>query len=340
MRIIFAVLCLLCVSFAQTRTIGEVAAKTAEQITVKTDAGEAVNVAITSETKFLRVPPGETSLSKAAAITLQDLQVGDRVLAQPNRVVVMSRSDLQQKHAAEQAEWRKRGTAGKVTSLGPDTITVTDSGGQTVKIATTNTTTFRRYPPDSVRFADAKPSSFGEIKTGDQVRVLGDKSGESINAEVVVSGTFRNFAATVSSVDAAAGEMKLTDLETKKPVTVKVNADSMVRRMPPPMAQMLAARRSGVTPPAAPPAAPPSDATRPRPMGGPRDLGQMLERMPAVTLTELKAGDAVIVASTAGSDSMRATAIAVIAGVEPLLTGPPSDRRLSGPWNFDINIVP
>ena len=70
------------------------------------------------------------------------------------------------------------------------------------------------------------------------------------------------------------------------------------------------------------------------------DLGQMLERMPALNLSELKAGDAVIVASTVGSDTSKATAIAVLAGVEPLLTGPASDRRLSGPWNMDINIVP
>ena len=74
--------------------------------------------------------------------------------------------------------------------------------------------------------------------------------------------------------------------------------------------------------------------------GGSRDLGQMLERMPDLNLSELKPGDALIVASTTGSDPSTATAIAVLAGVEPLLTGPPSDRRLSGPWSLDVNIAP
>jgi hypothetical protein len=62
--------------------------------------------------------------------------------------------------------------------------------------------------------------------------------------------------------------------------------------------------------------------------------------MPALDLSELKPGDALIVASTAGADPSRSTAIAVLAGVEPLLTGPAADGRLNGPWNFDIDIAP
>jgi hypothetical protein len=68
----------------------------------------------------------------------------------------------------------------------------------------------------------------------------------------------------------------------------------------------------------------------------------MIERMPAVQLSELKPGDAIIVASTAGADPSTATAITVLAGVEPLLTAPRQQegRALGGAWNFDINIVP
>ena len=82
MRNILAVLCLISVSFAQTpsRVIGEVESKTADQITVKTDAGQTVNIPVSAETKVLRVPPGETSLAKAATITFADVNTGDRVL--------------------------------------------------------------------------------------------------------------------------------------------------------------------------------------------------------------------------------------------------------------------
>lgn len=353
MRNILPVLCLLSASYAQTptRVIGEVEGKSADQITVKTDAGQSVNMPISAETKVLRVPPGETSLAKAAVITLADVNPGDRVLVRANQIIVMSKSDLQQKQEAERAEWQKRGVAGRITAITNQELTIATPSGQSVKVSTDPKTTFRRYAPESVRFSDAKPSSFSDMKVGDQVRVLGDKTGDTVAAEAVVSGVFRNFAATVLSVDANAGEIRVTDLQTKKPVSVKVNSDSMARKMPPMMAQMMAARRhagesqdaSADTPRPAPPAdRAPSAGQGPGGMrgGGPRDIGRMLERMPALNVADLKPGDALIIAGTAGSDPSRTTAIAVLAGVEPLLTGPAADGRLNGPWNFDINIVP
>ena len=64
----------------------------------------------------------------------------------------------------------------------------------------------------------------------------------------------------------------------------------------------------------------------------------MIERLPALQLSELKPGDAIIVASTAGVDPSRATAITLLAGVEPLLTAPrqQENRALGGQWNLDI----
>jgi hypothetical protein len=357
MRNILAVVCFIGVSYAQTRVIGEVTEKTADQITVKPDSGGTVSVAVTADTKVVRIPPGETSLAKATAITFDDVKAGDRVLVRPNQIIVISKSDLEQKHAADHADWQKRGSAGKIAAVSGDKITLTTGAGQTVNVVTTPSTTFRRYAPDSVKFSDAKPSSMSQVQVGDQARILGDKSGDAVTAEVVVSGSFRNFAGTVISVDATAGEIKLTDLETKKPVLVKVNSDSTARRMPPMMAQMIASRThapaaggpgrgsegqsaaaSTVRGPGGPGGGPGG-----RGFGGPggsRDLGQMLERMPALNLSELKPGDALIVASTTASDPSTATAIAVLAGVEPLLTGPPTDRRLSGPWTLDVNIAP
>ena len=360
MRTLAAIVCCLTLSFAQqpNRVIGAVTAKAADKLTVKTDAGASVEVAVTPETKVVRIPPGETSLAKATPITFADVNEGDRVLARTNQIIVMSKSDLDQKQAAERAEWQKRGAAGKVTALGDNSVTIKNTAGQSLTITTTQKTTFRRYAPDSVKFSDAKPSSYSELKIGDQVRVLGDRSGDAITAETLVSGEFHNIAGTITSIDPAAGIIKLTNLETKKPVTVKVNSDSVSRKLPPMMAQMMAARMNGTVSanpnPAAPASgAPPASGGAPGGPGGapgrsggfgggggPRDIGQMLERMPALSLSELKPGDAVIVASTVGTDASQATAITVLAGVEPLLTGPASDRRLSGPWTFDINIMP
>ena len=79
------------------------------------------------------------------------------------------------------------------------------------------------------------------------------KTARTLTAEAVVSGSFRTIAGTVISVDPAAGEIKLNDLDTKKPVTIKVNADSQIRKLPP-MAAMMLARRLNPTFAAAMPA--------------------------------------------------------------------------------------
>ena len=69
------------------------------------------------------------------------------------------------------------------------------------------------------------------------------------------------------------------------------------------------------------------------------DFQQALERMPALTLAELKAGDALIISSTKGAEPSEATAIVVVAGVEPLLTsasGGPAMGGMGNALNFEI----
>ena len=103
---------------------------------------------------------------------------------------------------------------------------------------------FRRYAPDSIKFADAKPSSFADLQPGDTVRALGDKNedGTHLKAEELVSGAFETIAGTVDSVDPATGEVRITNLQTKKPVVVRTNQNSLLRRLDPQVAAMLARR--------------------------------------------------------------------------------------------------
>jgi hypothetical protein len=61
----------------------------------------------------------------------------------------------------------------------------------------------------------------------------------------------------------------------------------------------------------------------------------MLDRLPAVQISDLKPGDAVMISTTMGSDPSRVTVIMLLAGVEPLLTASPNATRdiMSG-WNL------
>lgn len=66
------------------------------------------------------------------------------------------------------------------------------------------------------------------------------------------------------------------------------------------------------------------------------DLQQMLEKLPPMPISELNKGDAIIISSTTGADSSRATAITLVAGVEPLLTRA-SGERINLDWTLDMN---
>lgn len=329
------------------RVLGEVTGKSESGLIVRPASGEPISVAIDGKTTFKRIAPGETDLTKAAGISLADVREGDRVraLLSPSgpavSIIVISKADISKKHEADKAEWQRRGATGSVSSVNAERneIEITErSGGakKTTIVEIVSSTQFKRYAPESIRFADAKPSSAVEVKSGDQVRVLGDRSadGSRIKAEVIVSGSFRNIAGTVISADPTAGEIRLTNLDTKKPMVIKVNADTTLRQLPERMAMMLArVREAGGQPPA-------PQGNQPGPMRG-GDLSQMIDRLPPFTLADLKPGEPVIVASTAG-DPNRATAITILTGVEPLLAAAPqsANRAVNGSWNFDINIIP
>ena len=353
----------------------------AKQLSLKSDKGEEISVTTTDRTLILRIPPGETDPKKGTKIALSTLAAGDRAViigpppADPKTwsataVLVMSKSDVAGLQQKDQDDWKKRGTTGTVTALDPAAKTVTiKSGSRTFTVQPSEKTSYYRYSLDSARFSDAKPSSFPEIKTGDQLRVLGDKSanpsGDSagIQAEKIAFGSFRQIAATVTAINLQTGEMIVKDLATKKPLTIKVDADSTMRKLPEQTARMLARRyapgaqqgdATGGAAPGAGRGAMAGGAGGRGGMGGMAgaggrgamggagggggrggDVNQMLDNLPAMPISELKPGDAIMVSTTQGTEAGRVTAIMLLAGVEPLLTASPTATRdiMSG-WNL------
>jgi hypothetical protein len=164
----------------------------------------------------------------------------------------MKRADISQKQTREREDWQRRGTGGLVTAVDPaaGTVVITTSSfgaNKNVTVQVTPQTIVRRYAPDSVKFDDAKPGTLAEIKAGDQLRARGTRGpeGASFAAEEIVTGSFRNIAGTISAVDAGANKMTVMDLITKKPVVVRVTAESSLRTLPPTMAERIAMRLKG-----------------------------------------------------------------------------------------------
>jgi hypothetical protein len=351
--------------------IGEVKAidATASQIVVRADNSVIHTVNLSGKTQYKRMPIGEKSLTKATDISLADVGPGDRVWARwrpgadqktepAPQVVVMSKADITKLQDQERAQWRRRGVSGIVASVNASTQEITVSSRslmgapQAVIIPVTDKVLMRRYPPDTIpKYSEAKPSKFEEVKVGDQLRALGDKSadGTHLTAEEVLFGTFKIVGGTVTAIDAAANQIKINDLTTKKPLTVILKPDSVLRRFPENAAMMFGGGMgpggpgaggqggagqkpagvgpgspgatgqggAGQKPAGAGPGGPQGGG--PRPGGGGGSMADLLERLPTISLSELKVGDTIIMSSLPGSDPTQFTAISLVSGIEPLL---------------------
>ncbi|MGI9104618.1 MAG: hypothetical protein ACR2G4_00055 [Pyrinomonadaceae bacterium] len=387
------------------RVAGEVAAidQAAGAITLKADGGSAVIVLFNDKTAYYRAKSDALARAGTAAITpadmvkitLSEVGSGDRVVvigrvAEDQKsvtarvLIVATKADIAQKHERDREEWRRRGIVGTVSAVNPETKEITLSvrsreGVQPVVVAAGGEKIFyRRYAPDSVKFADAKASSFAELKPGDQVRALGERSADNarFTPEEIVSGSFRQLVGTVTKVDAATNQITITT-QDKRPLTVIVNGDSNLRRLPPMMAQMMAQRAAGGgggqmgggangqgRPRGEGGGRPPAQAAGDeagaggggggggarrgmRGGGGGFDAQDMLERVPQLTLAELKPGDMIIVSSTTGADPTRITAIALLAGVDAIINAVParpagpaqaSGQNLGLPGGIDLGI--
>ena len=210
---------------------------------------------------------------------------------------------------------------------------------------TSSTTQFRRYAGDSVKFEDAKPGTLAQIQTGDQLRVRGAKSedGSSIQAEEIVSGSFKNLAGTIATIDAAAGYADAEgsgdeedgdgddygELECADAAAAgcgDVCGEGQRRRCRGCRCERWYAERGILRRPEVQRRCRRKEHGRAawarESAGG--DLSQLVGRLPNKTIADLKVGDAVmIVASQPDPGSATVTAVTLLSGVEPILAATP-----------------
>jgi hypothetical protein len=363
------------------RPVGTIKAISGKTITLTTDAGNDVTILVQDTTKLVRIAPGQKDLKDAAPIALADLQTGDRILVrgafaadgksvEAVSVIAMKKVDIADKQSHEIEEWQKHGIGGLVSGIDTTNSTITVAlpaigEKKNVTIHLSNATILRRYAPDSIRFDDAKLAPLEQIKPGDQLRARGARNtdGNELTADEIVSGSFRNIAGTISALNAATGSVTVQDLGTQKSISIRITADSQLRKLPLAMAQRIAARLKGVPADASTPAAAagaggsnaaqrarsngpsgngsgagsggPGGPGRPG-SGGPPDLQQAINRMPAATLADLQKGDAVMIVATEGGPNGLPTAITLLGGVEPILEASPKSNAgtILSPWSL------
>jgi hypothetical protein len=346
----------LMVNSQQQNLIGTVTAiDTANgKIIVKTDAGNSVTFSTNDKTTVRRLPPGQTSIANAEKITLADIKVGDRVLVPggaadvqtaARQIIVMASEAIAAKRDQDRSEWQTRGINGRITALNQEKkeITVQARGAEIITVKAPGNAKILRYAPDSLRSTDARTGVFTDLRVGDQIRILGSRSadGKTVTAEEIVSGTVTRAFGTITDINTKANEITIKNSQTGQTFTVVLGKNSVVKRLPAEVAQNLAQRRerrqqrrqtqaestgaqtenqgqrrrerrNGENRERRPANA--GDAQRPR--GG---LQQMLEAQPAITIADLKKGDALMVTGTQGADASRLTAVNIISGDAELM---------------------
>jgi hypothetical protein len=286
------------------------------EIGVKPDGGRALWVKFGPETEVVMVAPGERDLGHARPARITDIARQDRVMVsfvagmpEARRIVLISAGAIARRDAAERLDWEARGISGIVASVDGDRIDLeirNPQGAQHTTIVVTAKTAVRRYAPDSVKFIEAEPATLAEVAAGDQVRARGDRSedGSRITADDVVFGTFLTTLGTVAGVDREAGEMTILDLASKRPLVVRLSADTQMKKMPDIREMLFGHAKSGETQEAAHP---------------PATMAEMLQHLPAGGIDDLKAGTSVVVTSTRGATAGRVTGIMVIANVDAII---------------------
>ena len=364
-----------------SRTVGTVQAISGKTLTVISDAGASAAVSVEDATKLLQIEPGKTDLKDATPLQFSELQTGDRVLVRgvladdgktirAASLIVVKKAALAEKQAKERADWQ-RGVGGLVKSIdaAAGTVSLTTNGmsaNKEVLVHFTKDTVLRRYASDSTRFDAAKVAPASEVQAGDQLRARGTRSGDGaqFDAAEIVSGTFRSIAGLVTSSDAASNTLVVQDLASKTSVTLKITAESQMRKLPAQFAESIAARlrrnqASGAATPAAraaqlqgasspqsgqqaaansqqgdAPGAQQGGQQGSRGAGG--DFQQMIVRMPAATLSDLQKGDAVMVVTTQGNGKDPLTVITLLDGVEAILRASPKGGQdmILSPWSL------
>jgi hypothetical protein len=362
------------------KVVGTVQAISGKTLTVIPDSGASTSVSVEDATKLLQIEPVKTDLKEATPLQFSDLQTGDRVLVRgvlaadgktirAASLIAVKKAALAEKQAKERAEWQ-RGVGGLVKSIdaAAGTATITTNGisaNKEVLVRFKSDAVLRRYASDSTRFDSAKVAPVSEIQVADQLRARGTRNagGTEFDAVEIVSGTFRSIAGLVTSSDAPNNTIVVQDLASKAPVTLKITAESQMRKLPAQFAEGIAARLRNQTNGAATPAAGNGQAAPARqgasqaptssPQGGAQsgqpsgqqgargagaggDFQQMIARMPAATLSDLQKGDAVMVVTTQGNGKDPLTVITLLDGVEAILRASPKGGQdmILSPWSL------
>ncbi len=228
--------------------------------TIKTDKSGDTTVKFDDKTSFMRLPVGETNVTKATPAQSSDVGAGDRILARVHTedptgqpaltFYITKQADIAQRNQKTLDEWKTQAVAGTVKSIDPGAkqIVMSVSGGRgpakdvTLDVSAPNVS-YERYRVDSAKY-EADTAMIASIQTGDRLRVLGTKNADQsqIKVEAIQSDSLKSIPVMIKAIDAASGQITGTDIATKKPIMIVIRADTSMKKLDDATAAMLARR--------------------------------------------------------------------------------------------------
>jgi hypothetical protein len=268
-------------------------------ITLKTDSGDLVNLNYDEATSFLLAGRG-------SGMGPEELNNGDRVCVEnTHAVVVTPRSEIQAEQKRKLADWQADSLYGVVSELNREARRVTlavSAANKTMSysVDVSPKAVYWFFPQNARHLSDAVSGSLDGIVPGDTLYVRGtrDGAGQKFDANLVVSGGLRSFAATIETMEVLDETLEVRMVLSGNRRSVHISLGELYG----------IGRTEDVT------------------AGKSRRLYQ-------IAAADLKAGDTVLILGNyEGPDSVRACAL--IAGFSPFSLRPP-DPNQQLRWIFD-----
>lgn len=333
----------------QQNLIGEVVSvdSAGGKIVVLTEAKTSVSASFNDKTAFKRVLPGQTSLANAEQIKITDIKPGDRVLipggitegqTPVRQIIVMARQAINSKREEEAEKRRARTINGRIVAVNAEKkeITIQSRGrgaAETLTIAASGNVKMLRYAPDSLKTNDAVAGSFTDLRVGDQIRVIGDRSsdGTRVTAEEIISGSVTRAVGSITEINSARGEVVVKNIQTGQLMTIAIGKNTTLRRITPEVAETLKQRferrrERQNEHSSSDNSSQQTQANRRRNREERRNQNgdgqqtnrnprQLFDSLPAITISGLKKGDAVLITGTGtGGNNSQLTAVSIVSG--------------------------
>ena len=180
-------------------------------ISVKTDSGDLVNFNYDDATNFLLAGSGSQQDARANRVPPEELNNGDRLCvgtSAPQMVTITPRLMIEAQQRKEFDEWQSDSLYGIVFGVDQKARRITlavSAGNKTTNysVEVGPNAAFWLIPTDSIHLSEAVTGSLDRVAVGDALYLRGRKNGASgeFVANLLVTGGFRSFAATIESME-------------------------------------------------------------------------------------------------------------------------------------------